>query len=324
MASVAHLSWSGRGQVEGHTLQCLLVPAPLGVAQPQVLLHPGELVQPQRRLQVHHVVLEARDDARVVVVTGGREPLPGVGIDPMEPEYTHAGGQRAVIRHRHPSFARDDVLRGVEGEAGHVPVAGRRSPVDQSFEAVCGILDELQAVPIRNRPQQRQVRRPPGEMHRHDRLRAGGDRRLERVRGEALGVLFHVDEDRPRADVEHDVCRGAERQCGHDHLVTRPDAQRQERQVQRRRARIRGDGVLHANVLRDRALERLDFRTGAEPSGPQGVENLVDLRLPDVRLAEYDVRLSGIRQGKGGHVAIAMLACGAIVADARRALYCRS
>ena len=73
-------------------------------------------------------------------------------------------------------------------------------------------------------------------MHWNDRFRPRRDRGFHSVRGEALRGSIHVHEDRPRADMDDNVRRRAEGQRGHDHLVARSNAQREEGEMQGRGA----------------------------------------------------------------------------------------
>src|SRR2546422_1116162 len=49
----------------------------------------------------------------------------------VESKHAHAVSHSAVVRNRHPSFASDDVLRDIEGEARHIAVAAGRDSIDQ-------------------------------------------------------------------------------------------------------------------------------------------------------------------------------------------------
>ena len=93
-------------------------------------LETRQLAEAERGLQVHHVVLEARDDAGIMAVPRAGEPFPGIGVDAVESKHAHAVSHSAVVRNRHPSFASDDVLRDIEGEARHIAVAAGRDSID--------------------------------------------------------------------------------------------------------------------------------------------------------------------------------------------------
>src|SRR5437870_11278740 len=64
MTGVAHACRRRRGRVEREPSERVLIPSPLGLAEAEILVHSGELVQTKRGLEIHHVVLEARNDTR--------------------------------------------------------------------------------------------------------------------------------------------------------------------------------------------------------------------------------------------------------------------
>ena len=68
-------------------------------------------------------------------------------------------------------------------------------------------------------------------------------------------VLVAVDEDREGANVAHRVDRSDERHGRHDDLVARPHAGEDQRDVKRRCPAVAGDGVSHADVVGQSALE---------------------------------------------------------------------
>ena len=98
-----------------------------------------------------------------------------------------------------------------------------------------------------------------------------------------------VDEHGRRAAERDDVAGRRERVGGHEHLVARPEPEREHRDVQRRRARRHGDGVLDADA-RPRAAPRTRSTFGAHRQLP-GLEHLADLGelgLADVGRGEAD------------------------------------
>src|SRR5207245_2192898 len=81
-----------------------------------------------------------------------------------------------------------------------------------------------------------------------DRASPRGDCSLDRTDVEVKRVIVHVNEDRLGSNVEHGVCRRHEGEWTRDHLVARPDAICDQRQVQRSRARAGGDGMPHTDL----------------------------------------------------------------------------
>jgi hypothetical protein len=97
-----------------------------------------------------------------------------------------------------------------------------------------------------------------------------------------------IGEHRPGAEVRDDLARRGERVGGHDHLVAGLEADRFERQMERRRARVDGDRVPGAHVRRERRLELAHHRARREPAGSQRADDLRDLGLTDRRHVERD------------------------------------
>src|SRR5262249_27439599 len=73
-------------------------------------------MDPERGLDVRHVVFEAGCDHLVAPGAALGVPLPGVVAHPMEGEYAHSLCELVVCGGNHPSFAGGHVLGGVEGE----------------------------------------------------------------------------------------------------------------------------------------------------------------------------------------------------------------
>ena len=97
-----------------------------------------------------------------------------------------------------------------------------------------------------------------------------------------------VDEHRRRAAVADRVGGGDERVADGDDLVARPDADGQQRQVQRRRAVRDGAGVRRADELGELALERRDLRALRDPAGEDDAAGRFGLALVEHRLGDRD------------------------------------
>jgi hypothetical protein len=144
---------------------------------------------------------------------------------------------------------------------------------------VCGILDDRDA----ERPQRLEVGGLAGQMNRNDRL---GSRRHETrdvIRIDVQVALAHVGEHRRRARVHHDVRRRGPRDRRRDHLVAGPDAQREEREMQRGRPRGDGEDMRGLQVLGEACLELGRARAGGEPARPERFGDRLDLLVPDGR-----------------------------------------
>jgi hypothetical protein len=75
---------------------------------------------------------------------------------------------------------------------------------------------------------------------------------------------------------------------GTDHFVARAQAERHEREVQRRRARRDRDGVLRPDVGRERRLELRHARPLRQPPGAQHRRDRSLLLDADERLGDWD------------------------------------
>ena len=112
-------------------------------------------------------------------------------------------------------------------------------------------------------------------MHGQDRLGPRRDRGLDRGRVHRPGRRVDVDEDRGRPGVDDRGDRGDEGHRHGDHLVARPDPGREQREMQRRGARVHRDGVPDAAVGREapprsaRPGRRARSCSCAGPRGPR-------------------------------------------------------
>ena len=124
--------------------------------------------------------------------------------------------------------------------------------------SLAGVLDHDQAVSPGDRDDRVHVGRLPVEVNRHDRLGARPDRVLDESGIDIEGCRIGIDEHRRSAG-------GADRQCGGDegigrgdHLVTGPDLERTERQLERGEAGVHADGGRGSAVLGELLLEGRD------------------------------------------------------------------
>ncbi len=76
----------------------------------------AHLDHPDRGMEIGQVVLVPRLPDVVVRGASLSVPLPGVPLDPVEPEQPKARGEGVVVTGDHPPFGRRDVLDRVKGE----------------------------------------------------------------------------------------------------------------------------------------------------------------------------------------------------------------
>ena len=135
-----------------------------------------------------------------------------------------------------------------------------------------------------------EVARLPGEVDGEDRLRPLGHGRGQECRVEVQVALADVAEDRRRAAVLDHVRRRGPGDRRGDHLVTGADAERQQREVHRRRAGADREDVLDLEVRGEPLLEERRPRTGRQPAGAERLRDCGDLLLPHRRRLEAERR----------------------------------
>ena len=115
--------------------------------------------------------------------------------------------------------------------------------------------------------QHRHRRRVAGVVHCAQGLGAGANPGRGVLRIDAEIVLpQNLGEYRTRTAVAGRRGRRDERDAGHDHLISRPNAGCQIGEMQRGGGAARGHGVLHAEVPRELRLEGLDARAHRKPT----------------------------------------------------------
>ena len=139
---------------------------------------------------------------------------------------------------------------GAEPAAGAAAVAGA--------ERAGGVLDQRQV------GQLLEARGPAEQVHRHDRLRPRRDLDLRGV--DVVRRRVDVDEDGRGAGERNDVRGRGKRVGGDDHLVARPDPEREHGEVERGGARRDRDGVLDLAGGGEAGLELGDLRRPSSAS----------------------------------------------------------
>jgi hypothetical protein len=197
------------------------------------------------------------------------------------------GSHVRIIGDQRSAFDRRDVLRHVERERGQVAKCADLASAPHGADRVRGVLDDRQAVGLRERIQPVHVHRPTRQVNGHDRPRAWGDccRRLLEV--DEAGSRHRLDQHRRGPRVLDCIGGRYERHRGDEHLVARPHTEHLQRQGQRGCARRHAPAVLDAEVVGKQRLEAMDLGPGPHPSRPQRVDDLGDLILADHRLAEH-------------------------------------
>ncbi len=98
--------------------------------------------------------------------------------------------------------------------------------------------------------------------------------RADGLAAHAPGLAIDIDDHRRGAAIEHRVDGRGEGEVGHDHLVARADAERDQREMQRHGAVRDGDAVADADEAAEVFLELVDVGALARnPSGDERVEH---------------------------------------------------
>ena len=110
------------------------------------------------------------------------------------------------------------------------------------------------------------------------------------IRELSLGVVevhvqrhrIAVHEDRDRAQIPHDLRGRGERHRRDEHGLSGLEAQGLDREVQRRRAGVHGDGVAPADGLGELLLETPHARTRRQPARAQRRHDLLDFSVGNI------------------------------------------
>ncbi len=160
-------------------------------------LKPLKLHQPDSRLNVRHVVLEARRNNLVVPRAFRAVALPGIAVHAVQGE--HPRPLDALRRAgQHAAFAGGEVFRGVEAKCREVANRAHLLPPVGGGQGMSGILDHVQPVRARQIKEGLHVCRVTGVVNGQDGLRA---------RGDGLGHAGGVQRQRVRLDIcQHRCC----------------------------------------------------------------------------------------------------------------------
>ena len=129
----------------------------------------GQLLQADRRLQVHHVVLEAGFDDLVLRRAAAGVARPRVAAHAVQRHHPDPLGPIGAVGRDHAALAGRDVLHGVEAEGGEIGGGADAPRSGGGAERVRGVVDDRQAVARGDAAEARQRRRPSGEVHRQER-----------------------------------------------------------------------------------------------------------------------------------------------------------
>src|SRR5262245_13689495 len=162
----------GRGwQRQGQILECTLIDLPYLLAPPPVRFHAPQLVDPERRLDIHHVVLEAALDDLVVLIALVGEPFPCILAHPVQREDLEAIRGVFARREDHPPFARRDVLRDVEAETTKLSERPDVLALVGRLDSMGTIFDQQESMLLRQPAEPIHIAWTTGKVHGEARLR---------------------------------------------------------------------------------------------------------------------------------------------------------
>src|SRR5581483_7543137 len=214
--------------------------------------------------------------------------LPAVLVDAVPAEEPELPRELVRVGRDGAALARRHVLDRVEREGGRVLRRADHLARALRADGVRTVFEHEGA--RRGRAERLDIAGEPREVDRHDGLRDPGlERLLDLGDGDRAGLLVHVDEDRLAAgEADRVAGRGPRDRRRQDLVAGLQDGGEDE--VERRRARREGEGVLRAGVGRDLLLELGRLRAGGDPAGAEDARDGLDLLLADRRLGEGERR----------------------------------
>src|ERR1700754_1298464 len=120
MAGVG-FEWSRRGN--GKVSEGFVIAYPDLLATQPMLLDLGQLMQPNRRLHIHHVVFEPALHHLVVLVSSVTKAMPGILAHTVQCQDPRPRDLFLVPPQDHPALPRHHVLGDVEAEAAEIAEA---------------------------------------------------------------------------------------------------------------------------------------------------------------------------------------------------------
>ena len=278
----------GSGRPDGKPRERFLIFPPDSLPLLPVLLDSRKLVDADRRLEIHHVVLESRFHDVIVLEAGIAEPFPRIFAHPVKPEHLDAVRVLRSPGDHEPPLPGHDVLGRIEAEAAEIAHRSGLLSLVLGLDGVRTVLDDGQIVFTRDRHDGVHGACTSCEMDREDGPRPPRDffqdfRRVN-VHCPRLDVCEHGSAPR----VYDRVHRRTERHRTGDHLVPRPDVPSRQADVQCRRAGVERGSVCGPLVRRKVTLEPRHLRSSPQPCLCHGIKDLFLLLLFDQRLPENE------------------------------------
>ena len=193
-------------------------------------------------------------------------------------------------RRQHAALAGGDGLVGVEREAGGVAVATTdQAAVDHRRERVGRVLDHRQVVEPRQLRNLLHRSGPAAVVHGDDGPRVLPDQAFHVLRVDREVIWPAVGQNGRGSDGVDHLGGGGKGHRRDDDLISVADAERDQRQVESRRARIQGHGVLGSDRVRKSLLEVSRLGPGCQPTRLEDRSDRVDFGRPDVGPGERNI-----------------------------------
>ena len=164
------------GEDNGKACKRFIITLPYFAAPLPISFDSLELMDTDRRLEVHHVVLESAFDDAVMLVSLIAEALPCILAHPMKRQDLDAGRILLFAGEDHPSLSGDDVLRDIKAEAPEIAEGAGFFPPVFRFDGMGAVFDQFQSVPFRQVAQRVHFTRTPRKMNRKDCAGSRSDR----------------------------------------------------------------------------------------------------------------------------------------------------
>src|SRR5690349_22967849 len=135
-------------QCNGKVRKSLQVSCPNSLTMLPSRLHPPQLVDSKRRLNVHHVVFESALDDVIMLVAVIAEALPGILAHPVEPEDPYTLDVLLSPCEDHAPLASRKIFSHIEAEATEIPDDSRLLTMVFRLDCVRAVLDHLEVVSL--------------------------------------------------------------------------------------------------------------------------------------------------------------------------------
>lgn len=245
---------------------------------------------------------------------GGADVDPGVLVDLAAEELAAVGAlftddfstvsKGRVVDQQGAAFAGDDVLGFMERVAAQISNRSQRTPFVGSHHPLGRVFDHQQVMVAGDRHDRVHLASHTGVVDRHDRLGAGGDRRLNQPFIDVEGVFADVNEDRHPSTKHEGVGRGHKGIGGHDDLIPRLDVGKDGGHLQRCRAGVGEQGLVAAGLIFQPGVALFgEVAIACKLTAGMGLGDVMELLTGEVGLVErnHSLRANSRRDPPAGN-----------------------